>query len=300
MEKIKTWLLKEARETKALLRGIPAMTMALFVISVIGMNLLANKSIDTGVSWLALDAGMLLSWLSFLTMDVTVKRFGPKASIKLSFVAAFINLLLALVLFVAAKIPGEWGESFVPEGGELINNALDNTFAGTWYVVLGSTIAFLASSVVNNITNWGVGKLFKRNNFGVFAARSYISTLIGQFVDNFLFALIVSHNFFGWSMLQCVTCSLTGMVVELLCEMIFSPIGYRISRKWERDNVGEGYIKILAQNEQTASDAGSDIALETGEPSDKSAIESAEGQSAEETEDNIAACDNGAETAQNA
>lgn len=248
MEKFKLWCVKEARETKALLQGIPALTMVLFVISVIGMNLLANKSIDTGVSWLALDAGMLISWLSFLTMDVTVKRFGPKASIKLSFVAAFINLMLALILFVAAKVPGVWGESFVPEGGDLINTALDNTFADTWYVVMGSTVAFLASSTVNNLTNWGLGKLFKRNNFGVFAARSYISTMIGQFVDNFLFAIIVSLNFFGWSILQCVTCSLTGMVFELACEMIFSPIGYRISRKWERDKVGEKYINILEQN----------------------------------------------------
>ena len=248
MEKFKTWFLKEARETKALLQGVPAITMVLFVISVIGMNLLANKSINTGVSWLALDAGMLISWLSFLTMDVTVKRFGPKASIKLSFVAAFINLMLALIMFAAAKVPGVWGESFVDEGGELINTALDNTFAGTWYVVTGSTIAFLASSVVNNVTNWGIGKLFKRNNFGVFAARSYISTMIGQFVDNFLFAIIVSHNFFGWSMLQCITCSLTGMVFELACEMVFSPIGYRISRKWERDNIGANYIRILSED----------------------------------------------------
>lgn len=252
MEKFKIWLAKEARETKALLHSVPALTMALFVISVVGMNLLANKSINTGVSWLALDAGMLLSWLSFLTMDVTVKRFGPKASIKLSFIAAFINLALSLVLFAAAKIPGEWGESFVPEGGELINVALDNTFAGTWYVVLGSTIAFLASSVVNNLTNWGIGKLFKKGNFGEFAARSYISTMIGQFVDNFLFAIIVSHNFFGWSMLQCVTCSLTGMAFELVCEMIFSPIGYRISRKWEKDAVGESYINLVAEDERAS------------------------------------------------
>ena len=249
MQKIRTWFAKEAAETKALLQSMPAVTMALFVISVIGMNLLANKSIDTGVSWLALDAGMLLSWLSFLTMDITVKRFGPKASIKLSFVAAFINLLLALVLFAAAKIPGVWGESFVDEGSELINTALDNTFAGTWYVVMGSTVAFLSSSTVNNVLNWSLGKVFKRGGYGTFAARSFISTMVGQFVDNFLFAIIVSLNFFGWSILQCVTCSITGMVFELLCEVVFSPIGYRISRKWERDNVGEKYINIIAGSE---------------------------------------------------
>ncbi len=247
MEKIKNFLSKEWLETKTLLQGMPSVTMALFVISVIGMNLLANKSIDTHVSWLALDAGMLLSWLSFLTMDITVKRFGPKASIKLSFVAAFLNLFLALILFAASEIPGSWGESFVEEGGELINTALNNTFAGTWYVVLGSTVAFLSSSIVNNLLNWALGKALKHSNFGTFAIRSYVSTLVGQFVDNFLFALIVSLNFFGWNIVQCVTCSLTGMLFELLCEVIFSPIGYKISKDWERDGIGEKYLLLTQQ-----------------------------------------------------
>ena len=31
-------------------------------VSVIVMNLLANKSIDTGTTWLALDCGIIFSW----------------------------------------------------------------------------------------------------------------------------------------------------------------------------------------------------------------------------------------------
>lgn len=255
MEKFKSLLSKEFAQTKALLRGMPSVTMALFVISVIGMNLLANKSIDTGVSWLALDAGILLSWLSFLTMDVTVRRFGPKAAIKLSFIAAFINLLLALILFIASRIPGVWGESFVEGSEDVINTALDNTFAGTWYVVMGSTVAFLCSAVVNNLLNWALGKALKSRGFGAFAVRSYVSTMVGQFVDNMLFSLIVSLNFFGWSILQCVTCSLTGMLVELLCEVVFSPIGYRVARRWEKDNVGDGYISLISADAQNAAPA---------------------------------------------
>lgn len=260
MKKIKDFFKNEWTQTKTLLQSMPSVTMALFVLSVVGMNLLANKSIDTGVDWLALDAGMLLSWLSFLTMDITVKRFGPKASIKLSFIAAFLNLILSLILFIAAKIPGVWGESFVESGGELINTALDNTFAGTWYVVMGSTVAFLASSTVNNLLNWALGKAMKRSNFGTFAVRSYVSTLVGQFVDNFLFALIVSLNFFGWNIVQCITCSLTGMLVELLCEIIFSPIGYKVAKSWEKDNVGAKYIELVSG--VSASKKGNDLSAE--------------------------------------
>lgn len=46
---------------------------------------------------------------------------------------------------------------------------------------------------------------------------------------NLIFALIVSHNFFGWTLTQCIMCAFTGAIVELLCEIVFSPLRLRIS-----------------------------------------------------------------------
>lgn len=235
---------RECKDILLLLKSIPALVFSLFVIALIAMNLLANKSIDLPFDWLALDCGIIVSWVAFLTNDIIVKHFGPKAASKLSIVAMIINLIVCLLFFLAAKIPGVWGESFVDGSENIINNAINNTFSGTWYVVLGSSIAFLVSTLVNNFTNYGLGLLLKRNanSFKAFAFRSYISTAIGQFVDNLCFSLLVSHVFFSWSILQCITCSLTGMVLELLFEVIFSPIGYKICRKWQKDNVGELYF----------------------------------------------------------
>lgn len=244
MKNLKTVITEEVKDYKMLLWNIPSTVMALFVVSVILMNLLANKEINTGLSWLALDCGLLVSWLSFLAMDMLTKRFGAKASIKISLVAVAINLLVCLILFGVSKIPGNWAEFYNYED-ESINLSLNSTFGGTWYILLGSTIAFISSAIVNAIINAGVGKLFKRNTFVAYAARSYVSTLIAQFVDNFVFALIVSHTFFGWSMLQCVTCSLTGCIVELLCEVVFSPIGYKVSKSWAQHGVGEKYITFI-------------------------------------------------------
>ena len=226
-----------------LLRQIPPSVAALLVFSVVGMNLLANKSIDTGVDWLALDCGILFSGLTFLALDVLTHCCGPKAATAASVAALGMNLLAALIFFLAAKIPGVWGESFVEEGGDLINRALDNTFGGTWFILLGSSIAFLASAVLNNFLNYGVGRLLKRKQgFGVFAARSYASTLIAQFSDNLIFALLVSRVFFGWTLLQCFTCALTGALLELVFEIFLSPLGYRISRSLlgERENEPKG------------------------------------------------------------
>ena len=244
MNKIK----KLFKEALLLERSIPGVVTALFVLAIIAMNLLANKSISIPFELMALDCGVIFSWLVFLLMDMVTRRFGPKAATMLSVIALIINLFMALMLFIGSVIPGLWGESFVDVGGDLINTALDNTFKGTWYVLLGSSVAFICSSIVNNELNWLVGKWFSKKenvNFGIYAVRSYLSTFIGQFVDNLIFALIVSHNFFGWSMTQCIVCALTGAVIELLCEVIFSPIGYRISKRWEKNNVGKEYIDYI-------------------------------------------------------
>ena len=219
-----------------LLRSVPPLIVSLLILSVVGMNLLANKSIDTGVDWLALDCGILFSWLTFLCMDVLTHCYGPKAATALSFTALALNLFMALIFFLASRIPGVWGESFVEGSEDVINSALDNTFGGTWFIILGSSVAFLASAVLNNFLNYGIGKLLRRKQgFGVFAARSYISTFLAQFADNLIFALLVSQLFFGWTLVQCLTCALTGAVLELLFEVFFSPIGYRMSRAILRD-----------------------------------------------------------------
>ncbi len=241
MQKIK----KEAYEFKLLLRSVPSVIILLFVLSVFSMNLLANKSISLPFDWLALDCGIIFSWFTFLSMDIITRRFGPKAATEISVFAAFINLLLCILFFLGSKIPGVWGESYVPGSEELINGALDRTFGGTWYVLLGSTVAFLVSAVVNNFSNYAIGKAFKKNPKGLpaYLTRTYLSTAVGQFTDNLVFALLVSHFFFDWTLLQCVTCALTGMLAELFFEAVFSFIGYKVCRNWEKEGVGNAYLE---------------------------------------------------------
>ena len=240
---------REIREWKTLLRSVPALFLTIFAASVVLMNLLANKSINLPFDWLALDCGIIVSWVSFLCMDIATKHFGPKAATQLSLTAVFINLLTCLMFFIASLIPGMWGEAYVEGSEELICGALDRTIGGTWYVLLGSTIAFIASAVINNFLNALIGRIFRKrqDSFAAYACRSYVSTAVGQFADNLIFALLVSHVFFGWTMLQCVMCAVTGMVVELLCEAVFSPLGYAISRKWKKEDVGSRYFELRGE-----------------------------------------------------
>lgn len=243
MEKLKNWLKKEKTETELLLRCIPAATVTLFVVSVICMNLLANKTLIQ-LDWIALDGGILISWLSFMCMDVITKHFGPRASNRISLLAAGINLLTCLIFFVSSIIPSNAGDY----------SGFDGIFGGTWFILLGSTIAFLSSAVLNNRLNYLIGSLFKKNPDGrlAFITRTYVSTFIGQFFDNFIFSVIVFAFFapifwdgFHWSILQCFTCALTGAAAELLMEVVFSPIGYRIVNKWKKQSVGKEYLEMM-------------------------------------------------------
>lgn len=230
---------------KMLLRNVPSSSVTVFVVSVVLMNLLASRQ-WLNLSWVALDCGFFLSWFSFLAMDIITKRFGSDAAIKISAMALGVNLLTSLIFYVVTKIPGQWSAGYSnPEYMNVINAGIDETFGGTWFVLLGSTIAMFVASVVNSVTNETIGRRLKGDSFKHFAIRSYISTALGQFVDNLVFAFIVSHTFFGWTTLQCITCAVTGALLELIGEVIFSPIGYRVSVGWEKENVGQAYIDYI-------------------------------------------------------
>ena len=234
---------REREETAILLRCIPATVVSLFVVSVICMNLLANKTL-VQTDWIALDGGILISWLSFMCMDIITKYFGPKASNTIALLASAINVLTCLIFYLASAIPSNANDY----------TALNGILGGSWFILLGSTVAFLVSAGINNGLNWTIGKAFRKNPDGklAYAAQTYISTFIGQFLDNLIFSLIVFVGFapifwdgFRWTVWQCAACALTGAVAELIMEVIFSPIGYRIVTKWKRHGVGQGYLTYV-------------------------------------------------------
>jgi len=235
------------KETVLILRSIPSPVVALFVLSVVAMNLLANKTL-VNLPYLAIDGGILVSWLSFMCMDVVTKHFGPRASNKMSLFAIAVNLFSCLIFYVVSAIPTQ--DDY---------NAFNTIFGGTWFILLSSTIAFLCSAIINNLTNFGLGKLFKKNPDGklAFVTRSFVSTFIGQFADNLIFAVMCFMVFapifwdgFHWTFIQCVTCSLIGAALELVLEVVFSPVAYRISKAWRQQNVGAEYFAYRAKKEE--------------------------------------------------
>ena len=223
---------------KLLLNNVPTMMTLVFVVGTLAMNLAAAKIIfNLGV--VAGTGGIILSWLPFLAMDTVSKRFGARASIMLNILSSLFNILVTIFLAIIAAIPTEQDYS-----------AFNSSFGAVWFIVLSSNVAFILSGVVNSLLNVTIGKLFKKTSGFEFFARSAISTFVGQVVDNFLFMWLLYSIFapIFWKMpaMPIVTCLGTGVLgglLELLCEVVLTPVGYKIVKNWEANNIGHEYIE---------------------------------------------------------
>lgn len=231
---------------RVLLRSVPSTAVAVFVLSVVLMNLLAGRELYRS-DYFCLNTGLALSWISFLCMDCICKRFSARAANLISILAMSVNIFCAILFWLLMRTPGRWAAYYAsqdPSVGQMITAGIDQTFSSAWYVVFGSSLAMLASTLVNSFLNQRVGKAADHGGYGGFAVRSLVSTFIAQFVDNFVFSALVSHVFFGWNWTQVVICSFTSMIIEFAFEAIFSPLGYRISKSWEEQSVGQDYLSL--------------------------------------------------------
>ena len=57
--------------------------------------------------------------------------------------------------------------------------------------------------------------------------------------------MIFAPMYWGYNLtfIQCVGSATLGAVLELVMEAFFCPVGYRISKRWEENNIGAEYIE---------------------------------------------------------
>ena len=234
-----------AEDYKILLRNVPALVTVVFCVGSCWMNIAAGKVVCNACN-VAITGGFFISFLPFLCLDVVSKRFGAKAAILLNFLSAACNTLFVLGLSLVAAVPTEQDYT-----------AFNTVLGGVWFITLSSIIAFVVSGIVNSVMNTAIGRLFKNKTSGVeFATRSFISTFVGQALDNFIFIagvyVIFAPKFWGLTPLPILTCfgtAIVGGFFELLCEVITAPIGYKIVKNWERDQIGKEYIELHSKSE---------------------------------------------------
>ena len=244
-------LVKKIRDYKNLLRAVPSTVVMLLCVSIIITNLMAAKFI-VQTPFVSVTGGLLLSWLPFLCMDVVTKRFGPVAAIRLNIIGVAVNLLCVGLFEIVTRIQIDTLNA-VPAD----YSAFNSVYGCVWQILLASSIASVLSGIVNSFVNYGIGFFFKKNSSGktAYMAQSYISTFVGQFIDNFIFVGLLTFVFFrspeGAKIMPVIGAAALGGLLELVTEIFFSPIGYRVLLKWEKEGVGREYIEGRKLNEKS-------------------------------------------------
>lgn len=203
----------------------PAIILSVLTLSVVLMNLFANKSILFNSDIIAVDCGILLSGITSLCLDILTRLYGATYATKVAYFSIILNVIMSVVFFIVGIIPGLWGSEQ--------NIIIDKIFQGNAFVVFGSIIAYAVSTIINNYSNEFLAGFVKDKggcNLLIFTVSSYVSTLISQIIDNFIFNMIVLRVILSWNLYKCTACSIITAVFELLVEIIFSSIGYKYIR----------------------------------------------------------------------
>ena len=242
MQQLSTWFQQDWKETKVLFKCVPAIPFAILCEALVAMNFLAGKGIVPAPydQYIQLDAGIIVSWVTFLAGDTVVKRFGAKAAIKVNFAAILIELF-ALVLFTAGSFipwsvtPGDYEATW------------DSIFRLSIWPLAAGTIAFLIAIAFDSFTSKFILTRFKdKQSFKAYFTASSISTMVGQFLDNLLFGLLFSVWQPWFSHFSAIWLFAgAGMVVELICQLIFSPVGFRLANSWRKRGLGQEYIDMV-------------------------------------------------------
>ena len=83
--------------------------MAVYAVFTVVQNLFEMKTLGTPAFAFA-GGGILLSWATFMIMDITTELFGKKETMKIYTFAGLINLFIVVLSQVVILIPGVYPE----------------------------------------------------------------------------------------------------------------------------------------------------------------------------------------------
>ena len=191
--------------------------MAVYSVFTVVQNLFEMKTLGTAAFAFA-GGGILLSWATFMIMDITTELFGKKETMKIYTFAGLINLFIVVLSQVVILIPGVYPEQ---------NAAFAQIFSNGVRTALSSFAAFWFGNFVNMQIMIKLKSKSNSNSKFLLFIRAVVSTIFGQFVDNLLFATLafapIGLSLFETSWTAILTTSLFGTCMESIIESVFVP-----------------------------------------------------------------------------
>jgi uncharacterized integral membrane protein (TIGR00697 family) len=209
--------------------------MAVFVTVLIVSNIASSaKIVDWGVTLfgikglrLAFDAGTLLFPISYIFGDVLTEVYGYHRSRRVIWTGFACLSLSAFVFWIVKLLPGEttW-QQYAGDAAYLA--ILGGMSSGG--IVLASLAGYLSGEFTNSITLakmkvWTGGRLLWLRTIG--------STILGEFVDTFVFIIIAClFGVFPWSLFWSL--SVTNYIFKCGIEALMTPFTYLVVNKLKK------------------------------------------------------------------
>lgn len=186
-------------------------------------NILANRLVQVG-AW-SLDAGNLLFPVTYILSDVFSEVYGYKWSRRVTWWAASMNVLFAVLVALTNILPAP--DYFDPAPFQM---ALGSSFR----IVAASIVSYVVGDLMND-------KVFQRmkganSTMKGFAWRALASSFAGQVVDSHLFVLIA---FYGtMSTVDLASMIYLNIFVKVGYEVVIMPLTYKVAKEvYYRENI---------------------------------------------------------------
>lgn len=216
--------------------------MAVYCVFTVVQNLFEMKTLGTE-DFAFGGGGGLLSWATFMIIDITTELFGKKHTMKMYTFAGLLNLLIVGIAQIIIALPGVYPDQ---------NEAFRLIFSNGIRTALASFAAFWVGNYVNMIIMIKMKDKAKNTTGGkykvLFFIRAVVSTIFGQFVDNALFATLafapVGLSAFEMTWKDIFTSSCFGTFMEtmhetILVPLITIPLSLKIQKKIDEAGIDE-------------------------------------------------------------
>lgn len=213
---------------------------AIFIAVLLISNIASSaKIVNWGISLfgvpLAFDAGTLLFPVSYIFGDILTEVYGYRMGRRVIWTGFACALLMTVVLWVVARLPGEayWQQNV---GQGAYDAVLGGVSSGA--IVAASLLAYLAGEFSNSYT---LAKMKIKTRGRWLWMRTIGSTLVGEGVDTVLFVtLAMLFAVPGFVPEIWITLVLTNYLFKVGVEVVMTPVTYRVVN-WLKQAEQEDY-----------------------------------------------------------
>lgn len=195
------------------------------VVSLLLSNIVVVKNfsffnIDIGGYGITITSSVIVFPLIYICSDIFSEVYGYTWSRFISWIAFFMNILMAVIFRITIILPGN---------DPVIADSFSRILGSTFGILAASLIAYMCGDLFNDIIFERMKQRDQKKTVGRFLQRSLVSSLCGEIIDTgvFLPSLFLLTGQFGTtirSFPQLLAIILIQGVLKVIMELILSPV----------------------------------------------------------------------------